>query len=330
MSRVPHYQNNYLIIQIKDLDNVEFVEEETFAEASLSWALDRIDQVSPVLDGIFEPEGDGEGVDIYILDTGINVNHNEFDGNRAIYPGYDPVDNYYGTNPTGQDCDGHGTHVASLACGKTYGVAKKANCYSVPAVQTRRVIRAAPGIETTGQYMVVLTLDTSHERFEAIAEKVQSQSLSSDIYKIEGEFAKVIVTELSEAEAHQIKDLDNVEFIEEETFAEASLSWALDRIDQVSPVLDGIFEPEGDGEVDNYYGTNQTGRDCRGHGTHVASLACGKNYGVAKKANCYSVRVLGCTGRAPWSIVIDGLNYVATNITNKNPHRPTIISMSLS
>ena len=49
---------------------MEFVEEETFAEASLSWALDRIDQVSPVLDGIFEPGGDGEGVDIYILDTG--------------------------------------------------------------------------------------------------------------------------------------------------------------------------------------------------------------------------------------------------------------------
>ena len=58
------------IIKIKDLDNVEFVEEETFAEASLSWALDRIDQVSPVLDGIFEPGRDGEGVDIYILDTG--------------------------------------------------------------------------------------------------------------------------------------------------------------------------------------------------------------------------------------------------------------------
>ena len=58
------------IIQIKDLDNVELVEEETFVKASLSWALDRIDQVSPVLDGIFEPGGDGEDVDIYILDTG--------------------------------------------------------------------------------------------------------------------------------------------------------------------------------------------------------------------------------------------------------------------
>ena len=65
--------NYKTVLQIKDLENVEFVEEETFAEASLSWALDRIDQVSPVLDGIFEPGGDGEGVDIYILDTGVVV-----------------------------------------------------------------------------------------------------------------------------------------------------------------------------------------------------------------------------------------------------------------
>ena len=74
----------------------------------------------------------------------------------------------------------------------------------VAAVQTREVIRAPSGIETTGQYMVVLTPDTSHERFEAIAEKVQNQSLSSEIYKIEGQFAKVIVTELSLDEAHKV------------------------------------------------------------------------------------------------------------------------------
>ena len=80
--------------------------------------------------------------------------------------------------------------------------------------------------------------------------------------------------------------------------------------------------------VDNYYGTNQTGRDCDGHGTLVASLACGKHYG-AKKANCYSIRVMHCFGPTPWSIIIDGLNYAATNIINKNPRSPAVISMSL-
>ena len=50
--------------------------------------------------------------------------------------------------------------------------------------------------------MVVLTPDTSHERFEAIAEKVRTQSLSSEIHKIECQFAKVIVAKLSVDEAH--------------------------------------------------------------------------------------------------------------------------------
>lgn len=72
---------------------------------------------------------------------------------------------------------------------------------------------------------------------------------------------------------------------------------------------------------------NQKGKDCDGHGTHVASLAVGKEYGVAKKAIAYSVRVLGCTGSAPWSVVIDGLNYAANKIDNSN--RPGVISMSL-
>ena len=82
--------------------------------------------------------------------------------------------------------------------------------------------------------------------------------------------------------------------------------------------------------VDNYFGTNHKGLDCYGHGTHVASLACGKHYGVAKKANCYSVRVLNCSNSAPWSVIIDGLNSAAINITSKSPQRPAIISMSLS
>ena len=71
-------------------------------------------------------------------------------------------------------------------------------------VQTRRVIRAAPGIETTGQYMVVLTPDTNHERFEVIAEKIQNETLSYEIHKMESPFAKIIVTKLSVDEAHKV------------------------------------------------------------------------------------------------------------------------------
>jgi len=64
----------------------------------------------------------GNGVDIYVFSTGIDYKHEEF-GGRAFYGGYDK----YGYS--GIDCDGQGTAVASLAVGKTVGVAKKARVY---------------------------------------------------------------------------------------------------------------------------------------------------------------------------------------------------------
>ena len=71
-------------------------------------------------------------------------------------------------------------------------------------VQARRVIRAAPGVKTTGCYMIVLTPETSHERFEAIAKEVKSESSISDIHTIEGPFAKMIVTKISVDEAKKV------------------------------------------------------------------------------------------------------------------------------
>ena len=79
--------------------------------------------------------------------------------------------------------------------------------------------------------------------------------------------------------------------------------------------------------IDNYNDTNLEGRDCHGHGTHVASLAVGNVSGLAHCANVYSVRVLDCNGRGPYSVIIDGLNYAAKRIVDSN--RPAVILMSL-
>ena len=106
--------------------------------SALGWHLDRIDQMSSKLDNTFAPGGTGEGVDIYVLDSGINMNHIEFE-NRAFYAGIDVVDEYYGTNNEGKDCNGHGTHVASLAAGRTAGVAKKATLYSLRVLDCQKL-----------------------------------------------------------------------------------------------------------------------------------------------------------------------------------------------
>lgn len=65
----------------------------------------------------------GEGVDAYIVDTGIRRTHTDFAGRVEVI--YD----YYRTpsNPLyGEDVQGHGSHVASTVAGTKYGVAKKA------------------------------------------------------------------------------------------------------------------------------------------------------------------------------------------------------------
>ncbi|MFF4320462.1 S8 family peptidase [Streptomyces sp. NPDC001568] len=92
---------------------------------SNSWGLDRIDQKNLPLDNNFTVEGNGAGVTAYVLDTGIDYQHTEF-GGRATF-GFDAI----GDGRNGQDCNGHGTHVAGTIAGRTYGVASKANLVSV-------------------------------------------------------------------------------------------------------------------------------------------------------------------------------------------------------
>lgn len=80
---------------------------------------------------------DGTGVDVVIQDSGLQIDHPEFQdaqGNsRVVAHDWYQVSGLPGTMPAGhyQDTDGHGTHVAGIAAGKTYGWAKNAKVYSV-------------------------------------------------------------------------------------------------------------------------------------------------------------------------------------------------------
>lgn len=93
--------------------------------------LDRIDERARPLDGNFKEAGNsGAGGTIYIFDTGVNIKHEEFEGRAFAGPDFaeSPGSSKYGSD---KDCYGHGTPVAALAAGRTYGVARAAKIVSV-------------------------------------------------------------------------------------------------------------------------------------------------------------------------------------------------------
>jgi subtilisin family serine protease len=128
---------------------VELVEQDRVVEASATqsipsdpWGLDRIDQRALPLSRTYTYTNTGAGVTAYVIDTGIATTHPNFGGRASV--GYDAL------GGDGQDCHGHGTHVAGTIGGATWGVAKGVGLVSV------RVLNCSGSGSTSG---IIAALD---------------------------------------------------------------------------------------------------------------------------------------------------------------------------
>ena len=119
---------------------VEFIERDSEVhtmnstiEKNAPWGLARISHRKGLSFGTFNKylysDDGGEGVDAYVIDTGTNVDHVDFEG-RA---------HWGATIPQGDedvDGNGHGTHCSGTVAGAKFGVAKKANVYAVKVLRS--------------------------------------------------------------------------------------------------------------------------------------------------------------------------------------------------
>jgi subtilisin family serine protease len=88
------------------------------------WGLDRLDRAYDGLDLVYEYNYDGDGVEIYVVDSGVQVDTDDIRDRVSCELNL----------ITGESCyDGrnHGTAVASVAAGTTYGVAKMAEIKAI-------------------------------------------------------------------------------------------------------------------------------------------------------------------------------------------------------
>lgn len=153
-------------VELVEQDSTVSIAEETAAETTQTgapWGLDRIDQRALPLNSNFIYNRTGNGVRVYIIDTGIRTTHAQF-GSRAT-SGYDAIDGL-----PADDCNGHGTHVAGTVGGSTYGVAKGVNLIAV------RVLNCS-GSGTNSQVIAGINWVTNQRKANPTIPAVANMSL---------------------------------------------------------------------------------------------------------------------------------------------------------
>ena len=85
-----------------DVASVELDSRASISSSTSIWGLDRVDQRAG-RDGQYSFDGEGAGVNVYVVDTGLLLSHSEFSG--RVPTSWNAINDGNGVN----DCNGHGT-----------------------------------------------------------------------------------------------------------------------------------------------------------------------------------------------------------------------------
>ncbi|MET8995721.1 S8 family peptidase [Amycolatopsis sp. Hca4] len=211
------------------------------------------------------------------------------------------------------------------------------------------VLGTADAGTVDGSYIVVLKDSAKNtnsgdlaRRYSGTVGRVYTQNLAGFSVRLDEKHAKRLAADNAVAFVEQDKT------VHAEAVQQNPPSWGLDRVDQRNLPLNNQYSYTTTASNVNVYvldtgirATHQTfgGRvhqgydfvdndtnadDGYGHGTHVAATIAGSQYGVAKGAQLYPVRVLGSDGSGTISGVIAGVNWITSNAK-----KPAVANASL-
>ncbi len=104
---------------------------DTTQYTGLDEALDRLDQRALPLNGTYEWSTDGTGVNLWIVDNGVDVADTDYAGRTGIGVSFGNAGNpWVSCNSGGGVGDDHGTDMARAAAGRTRGIARRATVHS--------------------------------------------------------------------------------------------------------------------------------------------------------------------------------------------------------